>query len=273
MPHAPCFHTQGRTQVCQWTAGGVGRAPSETMAPHHKGAEVAYGGALFYLMIVGCSEYHSWPDHAGAGRISTTQKMFGGTCLNRASSKTLIHAADVAEARIHMRLSDHGRIGAPRGGAALRTQPNTTVFKGEARFIGDKTRWSASPHPGDRGREPSRPSRLEQVVYHTTVMMLRMAIGGRRFAPKGPLFSWGRCITPRLRPTGSCHEKTRRWWSVIREYARRFTMFLHRGPERQQADTITLDSRWPGRLQVTCDVAAGRRPPPGTPTQGGHCCH
>ena len=262
----------------------------------------------FDLMIVGAGSGNTipGPDHAG-WRIAIIEKdTFGGTCLNRGCipSKMLIHAADVAEtihtaasfgitARIERLDWDRltGRVWqridplAAAGEQWRQTQPNTTVFKGEARFIGDKTlevngQRLTAPRvilaAGSRPAIPAIPG-LEEVVYHTsdTVMRLphqppRMAIlgGGYIGAELGHLFgALGTEITlihrgDRLLPRED-EEISQRFTDL---YARRFTVFLHTQVQRvrQQADTITLDLPVAGRLQqVTCDVlllAVGRIP-------------
>ena len=262
----------------------------------------------FDLMIVGAGSGNTipGPDHAG-WRIAIIEKdAFGGTCLNRGCipSKMLIHAADVAEtihtaaafgitARIERLDWDRltGRVWqrldplATAGEQWRQTQPNTTVFKGEARFIGDKTLEVNGQHltaprvilaAGSRPAIPAIPG-LEQVVYHTsdTVMRLprqppRMAIlgGGYIGAELGHFFgALGTEITlihrgDRLLPRED-EEIGQRFTDL---YARRFTVFLHTQVQRvrQQADTITLDLPVAGRLQqVTCDVlllAVGRIP-------------
>jgi mycothione reductase len=216
----------------------------------------------------------------------------------------LIHAADVAET-IHTAASfgikarierlDWERLTvrvwqridplAAAGEQWRQTQPNTTVFKGEARFIGDKTlevngQRLTAPRvilaAGSRPAIPAIPG-LEQVVYHTsdTVMRLprqppRMAIlgGGYIGAELGHFFgALGTEITlihrgDRLLPRED-EEISQRFTDL---YARRFTVFLHTQVQRvrQQADTITLALPVAGRLQqVTCDVlllAVGRIP-------------
>ena len=116
----------------------------------------------FDLMIVGAGSGNTipGPDHAGWKIAIIEKDKFGGTCLNRGCipSKMLIHAADVAEtihtatllgstARIERLDWDRitGRVWqridplATAGEQRRQSQPNTTVFKGEARFIGDKT--------------------------------------------------------------------------------------------------------------------------------------
>jgi mycothione reductase len=116
----------------------------------------------FDLMIVGAGSGNTipGPDHAGWTIAMVEKDKFGGTCLNRGCipSKMLIHTADVAEtihtaapfgitARIERLDWDRitGRVWqridplAEAGEQWRHTQPNTTVFKGEARFIGEKT--------------------------------------------------------------------------------------------------------------------------------------
>jgi mycothione reductase len=112
----------------------------------------------FDLIIVGAGSGNMipGPDHAGWKIAIIEKDAFGGTCLNRGCipSKMLIHAADVAEtihtaapfgltARVEQidweRLTGRAwqRID-PIAAAGLQwrqTQPNTTVFIGEAHFI------------------------------------------------------------------------------------------------------------------------------------------
>ena len=262
----------------------------------------------FDLMIVGAGSGNTipGPDHAGWTIAMIEKDKFGGTCLNRGCipSKMLIHAADVAEtihtaapfgitARIERLDWDRitGRVWqridplAEAGEQWRHTQPNTTVFKGEARFIGEKTLEVNGQHltaprvilaAGSRPAIPDIPG-LDQVVYYTsdTVMRLpqqpqRMAIlgGGYIGAELGHLFgALGTEITlihrgDRLLPRED-EEISQRFTDL---YARRFTVFLHTQVQRvrQQADTITLDLPVAGRLQqVTCDVlllAVGRIP-------------
>src|SRR5215510_9358353 len=151
----------------------------------------------FDLMIVGAGSGNAipGPDHAGWTIAMIEKDKFGGTCLNRGCipSKMLIHAADVAEtihtagpfgitARIERLDWDRitGRVWqridplAEAGEQWRHTQPNTTVFKGEARFIGDKTLEVNGQHltaptvilaAGSRPAIPAIPG-WEQVVYH-----------------------------------------------------------------------------------------------------------
>ena len=262
----------------------------------------------FDLIIVGAGSGNTipGPDHAG-WRIAIIEKdTFGGTCLNRGCipSKMLIHAADVAEtihtaapfgitARVeHL---DWGRLTgrvwqridplATAGEQWRQTQPNTTVVKGEARFIGDKMlevngQRLTAPRvilaAGSRPAIPAIPG-LEQVVYHTsdTIMRLprqpqRMAIlgGGYIGAELGHFFgALGTEVTiinrgDRLLQRED-EEVSQRFTDI---YTRRFTVLLKTQVQRvwQQADTMTLDLRVDGTLQqVACEVlllAVGRVP-------------
>jgi mycothione reductase len=262
----------------------------------------------FDLIIVGAGSGNTipGPDHAGWNIAIIEKDTFGGTCLNRGCipSKMLIHAADVAEtihtaaplgitARVEGLDWDRitGRVWqridplAAAGEQGRQSQPHTTVFKGAARFVGEKTlevngQRLTAPRvilaAGSRPAIPAIPG-LEQVVYHTsdTIMRLprqppRMAIlgGGYIGAELGHFFgALGTEITlihrgDRLLPRED-EEISQRFTDL---YARRFTVFLHTQVQRvrQQADTITLDLPVAGRLQqVTCDVlllAVGRIP-------------
>ena len=265
-------------------------------------------GQQFDLIIIGAGSGNTIPgaDHEG-WRIAIIEKdRFGGTCLNRGCipSKMLIHAADVAEtihtaapfgltARIEHLDWDRliGRVWqridpvADEGEAWRQNQPTTTVFKGEARFVGDRTlevngqRLTAPRIILAAGARPIIPAipGLEQVRYHTsdTIMRLprqpqRLAIlgGGYIGAELGHFFgALGTAITIINRSdrllAREDEEISQRFTDL---YARRFTVLLHTQVQRvqQQADTITLDLRVDGRpQQVTCDVlllAVGRVP-------------
>ena len=262
----------------------------------------------FDLIIIGAGSGNTipGPDHVG-WRIAIIEKdRFGGTCLNRGCipSKMLIHAADVAEtihtaapfgltARLEHLDWDRliGRVWqridpvADEGEAWRQTQPTTTVFKGEARFVGDKTlevngqRLTAPRIILAAGARPIIPAipGLEQVRYHTsdTIMRLprqpeRLAVlgGGYIGAELGHFFgALGTAITILHRGdrllAREDEEISQRFTDL---YARRFTVLLHTQVQRvqQQDDTITLDLRVDGRpQQVTCDVlllAVGRVP-------------
>ena len=262
----------------------------------------------FDLIIVGAGSGNTipGPDHTGWTIAMIEKDKFGGTCLNRGCipSKMLIHAADVAEtihtaapfgitARIERLDWDRitGRVWqrldplAEAGEQWRHTQPHTTVFKGEARFIGDKTlevngQRLTAPRvilaAGSRPAIPDIPG-LDQVVYHTsdTIMRLprqpkRMAIlgGGYISAELGHFFgALGTEITiinrgDRLLQRED-EEISQRFTDL---YARRFTVVLKTQVQRvwQQADTMTLDLSVDGRpQQVTCEVlllAVGRVP-------------
>jgi len=152
----------------------------------------------FDLIIVGAGSGNTipGPDHAGWKIAILEKDTFGGTCLNRGCipSKMLIHTADVAEtihtaapvgitARVERLDWDRitGRVWqridplAAAGEQWRQTQPQTTVFKGEARFVGEKTlevngQRLTAPRvilaAGSRPAIPAIPG-LEQVVYHT----------------------------------------------------------------------------------------------------------
>ena len=262
----------------------------------------------FDLIIVGAGSGNTipGPDHAGWTIAIIEKDTFGGTCLNRGCipSKMLIHTADVAEtihtaaafgitARIEGLDWDRiiGRVWqridplAAAGEQWRQTQPRTTVFKGEARFVGEKTlevngqRLTAPRMILAAGSRPAIPAipGLEQVVYYTsdTIMRLprqpqRMAIlgGGYIGAELGHLFgALGTAMTiihrsDRLLPRED-EEMSQRFTDL---YARRFTVLLNTQLQRvqQQGDTLTLDLRVDGRPQhVTCEVlllAVGRLP-------------
>jgi mycothione reductase len=159
----------------------------------------------FDLIIVGAGSGNMvpGPDHEGWKIAIVEQDKFGGTCLNRGCipSKMLIHAADVAETihtaktfGIHATVErlDWDRITgrvwqridpiAEAGEQWRRSQSNTTVYKGEARFVGEKTlavhgqRISAPKiilAAGSRPRIPDIPG-LEQVDYHTSDTIMRL---------------------------------------------------------------------------------------------------
>src|SRR5215471_3078003 len=170
----------------------------------------------FDLMIVGAGSGNTIPgsDHAGWTIAIIEKDKFGGTCLNRGCipSKMLIHAADVAEtihaatpfgitARIERLDWDRitGRVWqridplAEAGEQWRHTQPNTTVFKGEARFIGDKTlevngqQLTAPRVILAAGSRPAIPdiSGLDQVVYHTSDTIMRLPQQPRRMTILG----------------------------------------------------------------------------------------
>src|SRR5207253_10076809 len=148
-------------------------------------------------------------------RVAIIEKArMGGTCLNRGCipSKMLIHTADVAEtihnavplgitARIERIDWDRitGRVWqrldplAEAGEQWRHTQPNTTVFKGEARFIGDKTLEVNGQHltaprvilaAGSRPIIPDIPG-LDQVVYYTSDTIMRLPQQPQRMAILG----------------------------------------------------------------------------------------
>ena len=159
----------------------------------------------FDLIIVGAGSGNMvpGPDHEGWKIAIVEKDKFGGTCLNRGCipSKMLIHAANVAEtihtARtfgIHAtveRLDWDRIIGrvwqridpiAEAGEQWRSSQPNTTVYKGETRFVGEKTlevngqRLYAPKIILAAGSRPRIPdiSGLEQVDYHTSDTIMRL---------------------------------------------------------------------------------------------------
>ena len=262
----------------------------------------------FDLIIIGAGSGNTipGPDHVG-WRIAIIEKdRFGGTCLNRGCipSKMLIHAADVAET-IHTAAPfgltarlEHldwerliGRVWqridpvADEGEAWRQTQPTTTVFKGEARFVGDKTlevngqRLTAPRIILAAGARPIMPAipGLEQVRYHTSDTIMRLPRQPQRLAVLGGGYigaelshffgALGTAITILHRGdrllAREDEEISQRFTDL---YARRFTVLLHTQVQRvqQQDDTITLDLSVDGRpQQVTCDVlllAVGRVP-------------
>ena len=262
----------------------------------------------FDLIIIGAGSGNTipGPDHAG-WRIAIIEKdRFGGTCLNRGCipSKMLIHAADVAEtihtaapfgltARLEHLDWDRliGRVWqridpvADEGEAWRQTQPTTTVFKGEARFVGDKAlevngqRLTAPRIILAAGARPIIPAipGLEQVRYHTSDTIMRLPRQPQRLAVLGGGYigaelshffgALGTAITILHRGdrllAREDEEISQRFTDL---YAGRFTVLLHTQVQRvqQQDDTITLDLRVDGRpQQVTCDVlllAVGRVP-------------
>jgi mycothione reductase len=159
----------------------------------------------FDLIIVGAGSGNMvpGPDHEGWKIAIVEKDKFGGTCLNRGCipSKMLIYAADVAQtihtARtfgIHAtveRLDWDRIIGrvwqridpiAEAGEQWRSSQPNTTVYKGETHFVGEKTlevngqRISAPKiilAAGSRPRIPDIPG-LAQVDYHTSDTIMRL---------------------------------------------------------------------------------------------------
>ena len=174
---------------------------------------------------------------------------------------------------------------ADEGEAWRQTQPMTTVFKGEARFVGDKIlevngqRLTAPRIILAAGARPIIPAipGLEQVRYHTSDTIMRLPRQPERLAVLGGGYigaelshffgALGTAITILHRGdrllAREDEEISQRFTDL---YARRFTVLLHTQVQRvqQQDDTITLDLRVDGRpQQVTCDVlllAVGRVP-------------
>ncbi|MGE3537609.1 MAG: mycothione reductase [Candidatus Tectimicrobiota bacterium] len=262
----------------------------------------------FDLIIIGAGSGNMipGPDHAAWKIAIIEQDKFGGTCLNRGCipSKMLIHAAEVAEtvhtaatfgltARVEQIDWQHivGRVWqridpiAAAGEQWRQSQPNTTVFSGEARFVDtymlevNGQRLSAPKIVVAAGSRPAISSipGLEQVAYETsdTVMRLgqqprRMVIlgGGYVGAELGYFFGMlGTEVT--LLHRGE--------WLLQREddeisqrftdgFARRLPVLLRAQVQRvqQQGSVISLDVSVDGApRQLTCDVlllATGRVP-------------
>jgi mycothione reductase len=262
----------------------------------------------FDLIIVGAGSGNMvpGPDHEGWKIAIVEKDKFGGTCLNRGCipSKMLIYAAEVAQtihtARtfgIHAtveRLDWDRIIGrvwqridpiAKAGEQWRSSQPNTTVYKGETRFVGEKTlevngqRISAPKiilAAGSRPRIPDIPG-LEQVDYHTSDTIMRLprqpkslAIlgGGYIGAELGHFFgALGTEVTfinrgDRLLQRED-NEVSQRFTDI---YRRRFTVLqqtrVHR--VRQSNGQILLDLSVAGvQRHVACEVfliATGRIP-------------
>jgi mycothione reductase len=170
----------------------------------------------FDLIIVGAGSGNAvpGPDHEGWTIAIVEKDKFGGTCLNRGCipSKMLIYTAEVAEtihtARtfgIHATVErlDWDRITgrvwqridpiAEAGERWRRSQPNTTVYKGEARFVSEKMLEVNGQHlyapriilaAGARPRIPDLPG-LEQVDYHTSDTIMRLPKQPRSMAILG----------------------------------------------------------------------------------------
>lgn len=159
----------------------------------------------FDLIIIGAGSGNSvpGPDHDNWHIAIIEPDQFGGTCLNRGCipSKMLIHTADVAETvhtagtfGINARITDINwssvirrvweRIDpiAASGERYRSSLPNTTVYKGKAKFVGEKIvevdgeRLHAPKivlAAGSRPRIPDIPG-LEDVVYHTSDTIMRL---------------------------------------------------------------------------------------------------
>lgn len=262
----------------------------------------------FDLIIVGAGSGNAipGPDHAGWKIALIEKDKFGGTCLNRGCipSKMLIHAADVAETihtaatfgvtarvehidweRIIERVWQRIDPLAAAGEQWRQTQSLTSVFKGEARFVGEKIlevngqRLSAPKIILAAGSRPAIPAipGLDQVVYHTsdTIMRLprqpqRLVIlgGGYISAELGHFFgALGTDLTLINRSDRLLQredeEISQRFTDIA---ARRGTVLLNTQVQRvqQQGETITLHLSVHGvPQQVACEVlllAVGRLP-------------
>ncbi|MEZ5262238.1 MAG: mycothione reductase [Acidimicrobiia bacterium] len=161
----------------------------------------------FDLIIVGTGSGNSIPPAFDSWKIALVEKdVFGGTCLNKGCipSKMFIYAADqavaVSEAAklgVHAHV-DHidwpaivsrifGRIDPiAAGGEDYRANrcPNITVFRGEGRFVGHKVlevngEQLTAPHiilaAGARPHLPTEVAGLDQVPYHTSDTIMRLA--------------------------------------------------------------------------------------------------
>lgn len=262
----------------------------------------------FDLIIVGAGSGNMIPGPEYADwKIAMIEKdAFGGTCLNRGCipSKMLIHAADIAETmhtaetfgltarlehinweRLTSRVWQRIDPIAAAGAQWRQSQPNTTVFTGEARFVAEKTlevngqRLSAPQIILAAGSRPAIPAipGLEQVTYHTSDTIMRLPRqpkslvivgGGYIGAEMGHFFgSLGTELTlihrgERLLPRED-EDISQRFTEA---YVRRFTTLLKTQVQRvqQQAETITLDLIVDGKpQQVMCDallLAVGRIP-------------
>jgi mycothione reductase len=262
----------------------------------------------FDLIIIGSGSGNTipGPEHVGWHIAIIERDKFGGTCLNRGCipSKMLIHAADVAETihtattfgvTAHIERNDWDRLTgrvwhridplAEAGEQWRQTQPHTTVFKGEARFIGEKTLEINGQHltaprlilaAGARPQIPAIPG-LAQVVYHTSDTIMRLPrqpksmviLGGGYIAAElghffGELGTEVTLINRGDRLLRREDEEISQRFTDL--YTRRFNVLLKTRVNRvqQQADTITLDLSVDGvSQQVTCEVflvAVGRIP-------------
>ncbi len=262
----------------------------------------------FDLIIVGAGSGNTipGPEHAGWKIAIIEKETFGGTCLNRGCipSKMLIHAADVAETihtaatfglaaqiahtdwdRIISRVWQRIDPIAAAGAQWRQSQPDMTVFTGEAHFLDAKTlevngqRLSA-PHivlaAGSRPAVPAIPG-LEQVPYHTsdTIMRLpsqppRLVIlgGGYIGVELGYFFgALGTEVTLVHRGTHLLQREDAEVSQRFTEcYPRHCTLLLSTQIQRvqPQGEAIALDLLVDGSpRQITCDVlllATGRIP-------------
>jgi mycothione reductase len=160
----------------------------------------------FDLIIVGTGSGNGIPAALDHWNIALVEKgVFGGTCLNRGCipSKMLIYAADqaagvqeAAHLGVHARLEHvdwpaivnrvFGRIDPiAAGGEDYRTNrcPNITVFRGEARFVADKTlevngERITAPQiilaAGARPHVPTEIDGLDRVPFHTSDTIMRL---------------------------------------------------------------------------------------------------
>jgi mycothione reductase len=159
----------------------------------------------FDLIIIGAGSGNMipGPDHDTWKIAIIEQDKFGGTCLNRGCipSKMLIHAAEVADTvntagtfGVNARMTGinwhrvTGRVWeridpiAVSGERYRSSLPNTTVYKGVARFVGEKVvevngeRLHAPKiilAAGSRPRIPDIPG-LDAVTYHTSDTIMRL---------------------------------------------------------------------------------------------------
>jgi mycothione reductase len=262
----------------------------------------------FDLIIVGAGSGNALlgADHEGWHIAIVEQEKFGGTCLNRGCipSKMLIHAAEVAETihtaetfgltaaitqvnwdritgRVWQRIDPIAEAGEQWRGS----QPNTTVYKGEARFVGERTlavngQQITAPKivlaAGSRPHIPDIPD-LDQVAYHTSDTVMRLAKqpksmailgGGYIGAELGHFFgALGTEVTIINRGERLLQreddEISQRFTDI---YARRFNVLLRTEVQRvqQRHGMITLALDREGTPQrVTCEVllvAVGRVP-------------
>lgn len=262
----------------------------------------------FDLIIVGAGSGNMipGPDYDDWTIAIIEKDKFGGTCLNRGCipSKMLIYAAEVAEtiqsaatfgisARIERIDWDRvvGRVWqridpiAEAGERWRSSRPNTTVYKGEARFVADRVlevngQRLTAPRivlaAGSRPHIPDLPG-LDQVPYHTSDTVMRLPTqpgslaivgGGYISAELGHFFgALGTEVTIINRSDRLLRREdddvSRRFTDI---YARRFNVLLHTRVDRvsRQQGRIRLDlSGDGGPGQVECEVlliATGRIP-------------
>jgi mycothione reductase len=159
----------------------------------------------FDLIIIGAGSGNMipGPDHDNWHIAIIEQDKFGGTCLNRGCipSKMLIHAAEVAETvhtagtfginarmiginwhRVTGRVWERIDPIAASGERYRTSLPNMTVYKGAAKFVGEKIvevngeRLHASKIILAAGSRPRIPdiAGLEDVAYHTSDTIMRL---------------------------------------------------------------------------------------------------